>query len=340
MARSKAAEAPAASAKEDRPLLETPEESQATIASQAAAEAKAGPQEPEFLEHSDDEEVEAEEAQAESTEPVDEEAGDDKSVDEDVQTQTGEPEGTFSADLVARASALGLADEDMQEFTPAELSRSLNLMEKKVFQMGQAPAPSTTTPAAPATEQPKAEGSEEEIPDLNPEIHDEDFVKVVKGTKGVVKALQARIEGLESALQTQNKEAYEERFDNWVNNLGEEFQDAVGQGTGREMDTKSAQYENRCKILESVNTLANGYQRTGKAIPSEKVLFNQALRLALGDTPKHKAVEKKLAERSRQFVSRPQSRASRGGAPGTKRAYAAVSAKMREMGIGPYGAED
>lgn len=125
-----------------------------------------------------------------------------------------------------------------------------------------------------------------DIPDeFDPEVYDENFIKLAKTFKSVVGGLQAEVVRLREAGMAKAEQSW---FDGQVSGLGDEVVKAL------DADKKS-NLETKFKVLEA------GYKAAGQTVKREEV-FKEAAKLVLGDVS---VKENGGVDRSKQFISRP-----------------------------------
>lgn len=271
----------------------------------------------------------------------------------------------FSDELRERALDLGLANEDLHEFgSNEEAERALDLMERRLVGVLRAPAaPAAEKPAAPAAPAAKTaaaaapadEDTYQDLPDLSADGDWEpEFRAGWKAVRERDKARHAQVKELKAKLDTalgevsrltqfemkRQKEAFTERFDSYLDGMGEEYHPLIGKGAGSELDERSPEMAARLKILEHMDDLAGAYELrardTGRPMPSEKVIFNRAVQMALGERTRQlerNRLAQALAAKARQRSIPPTRKATRPErSDPIERATAAVAEQMVGMG--------
>jgi hypothetical protein len=120
-----------------------------------------------------------------------------------------------------------------------------------------------------------------------------------------------------------------------ISELGDNFADTFGKGSIKDIASDSDFYQNRCKVIEEMTTLAAGYAQTNKRLPESKVLFTKAINSLFGNKIKSnvtKEIASQLDKRSSQFINRPVGSKGKSTMTPTKRAANAVAEKLREFG--------
>jgi hypothetical protein len=234
-----------------------------------------------------------------------------------------------SDELTARAEAVGLSADDIKDLGTTA-TKTVALMEKQLLTLGGSTPESGQASGEKQPEAEKKPEGDDEIPDLSADDYDEPLVKVTTRMKATVKALSSELASLKAERAAERGEAFFSRFDHWVDS--QNAPDVLGKGRGVELDANSAQYKNRLKVLETVQVLATGYQRTGRPVPQEDLLFKQAMTLALGEKVATENKEKATQARGRQMIFRPGSRSARAVPSGTRKAEDAVRNLLREKG--------
>jgi len=152
------------------------------------------------------------------------------------------------------------------------------------------------------------------LPELDPDLHDEELIKAFKQVVDVAKHSQSELKEMRAAMeerQRADQQAAQQEFVDWfddkVNSLGEDYEELLGSGRYSALEPTSIGLRNRDRIAEQMNVLLRGYQGTGATAPSKDELFNQAMTLALAreiaavETGK---LSKKLEKRANQHSDR------------------------------------
>ena len=233
--------------------------------------------------------------------------------------------------LTERATAVGLDEEDIKKLGSVEaLERTILILEARQ----------------------KTEAEEVKEVQEEPEDTKTDFADVPDelrpALEQITKAYEERIKALESQLGQYNEyvgnqaeKAYKSEFDGFVGNLGSDYESLFGTGSTENLRNGSTELSNRVQVLEEMNTLAAGYEATGREVPDEQSLFNKALSSVFGDelmSIKQASRESQIAERRSKFVGRPSQRHGKQKSPEAA-AIASVRQYMEEAGIG-LGAQE
>jgi hypothetical protein len=125
------------------------------------------------------------------------------------------------------------------------------------------------------------EAEDEYESDLDPEEWDEEVIELDKkrGQQHLeeMRTLKQQNDALQAKLQQQEVQQFTEWADRKFNGLGEEFVEVFGEGDYDDIEPGSEQYENRGKLLNRMNLIAQAYQNLNKPIPSRSKLFDRAL---------------------------------------------------------------
>lgn len=189
--------------------------------------------------------------------------------------------------LIERAVKAGMSFSDAKEFKDEKsLERIVGVLEKK-----------SATPTG-AKDEKKAEATDDlaaqvaSIPDdLDPEVYDENFIKLAKTFKAVVASLQAEVKTMRDSGVQRSEQSW---YDSQVAGLGKEVADSLDAG-------KKSDLEKRFKVLEA------GYKAVGQEMKREDV-FKEAAKMVIGDVPAADLEAKKkdaAAKRAEQQISRP-----------------------------------
>jgi hypothetical protein len=150
------------------------------------------------------------------------------------------------------------------------------------------------------------------LPELDPEEFDEGTIKLVDGLKSVIKKQQEQLNqlsGLQETAAQATMAANEREVGNWfdsrIQDLGEDFTDALGKGGHSDLAKGSSQHAKREEIARQIAVMWRGYESSGMEPPPRDVIFDQAVRLVLHDEitkNSQRNVSKKLKERSGQHI--------------------------------------
>lgn len=190
----------------------------------------------------------------------------------------------ISDSQIERAVKAGLSISDARAFKDAKaLERITGILEKR-----SEPEKPVAEKSTVATEDLLKQISD--IPDeFDPEMYDENFIKLAKTFKTVVGALQAQVASLKEAGLAKAEQSW---FDSQVSGLGKGVVDTLDAN-------KKANLETKFKVLEA------GYKAAGQTMKREDV-FAEATKLVLGDVVSvENDAAKKVADRSSQHISRP-----------------------------------
>ncbi len=164
-----------------------------------------------------------------------------------------------------------------------------------------------------------------ELPKLDPDVHDPQVIAqfdrltdIIKQEREAglteVKAVQERLQTMED-LQADTISATREAenvesaqwFDKQISGLGENFQEALGEGDSVSLNSQSKQYTNRAEIAMQISVMESGYGAQGLKVPSRDELFEKASRAVLPDEYQQvheKKLSDKLGKRAGQHISR------------------------------------
>ena len=209
----------------------------------------------------------------------------------------------FSDDTVIRAIHAGFTPADIRAFQDeSSLLRVVTSVEAAI------------KPRETVEDQTSDDDVLSAIPELDPEVYDEETIKLYNGLAGVIKKQQEAIQALR-ANQEQvvrgNQEVaardIESWFDEQVNKLGDDFKEVLGTGKYRELQIGTPQHTKRDAIANQTAILLAGYRASGLQAPSRDEVFSQAARMVLADDFQ-KVHEKKLSEdlakRETQHINR------------------------------------
>jgi len=233
-------------------------------------------------------EISSAEARAETVDPVPE-------PEPGAKGKEGEPEKKAESDpvevpdsLIERAVKAGMSISDARAFKDVQsLERITGILEQRAKPADEKKEEDKETPAI------DLKTVVAEIPDeLDPEVYDENFIKLAKAfkqTTALVSSLQAEIEKLNQSSLARSEQSW---FEGQIASLGEDAVKSIDAGKKTALETK-------LKVLEA------GYKAAGQTVKRDEV-FKEAAKLVLGDIEK-KDEKAATAGRKDQFVSRPAS---------------------------------
>lgn len=197
---------------------------------------------------------------------VDEESG----AEEPGKTDEGESEGNdkveITPDLIYEAAQVGMDLEDVKRFSSAEdLLIAMNLLKSK----GNGQSESETQ------EEP------EDWFDLgfDPEVVDEDLIEPLQKMnnfyKDQVMAVKEQIGMIREQMLQQQQLEFEQRFEDNVNGLGDEWKDVLGKGSIDEI--KETELENRKRLYKAMTRILDVDEAKGVRRPMKKVIEDALL---------------------------------------------------------------
>jgi hypothetical protein len=224
-----------------------------------------------------------------------------------------DPAPGVSANMLARAHAVGVPLEEARTFkSDDELADFVSLVEDGIRR--QAIAEASVKSEGEAGKSAEAKKDELTLPDLDPELHDEEVVKLYGNLREVVEKQNARIKELtESQMQSvQANQAAVERevtqwFDDQVAGLGDKMKETLGEGGYHSLRQGSPQLAKRDEIASQMQVMLAGYETTGQPVPSRERIFSDAARIVLGtemEKSRYKEVAKTLENREGLHVNR------------------------------------
>lgn len=164
-----------------------------------------------------------------------------------------------------------------------------------------------------------------ELPKLDPDVHDPQVIAQFDRLTDIIKqereTSQTEVQGMGERLQamedlqadtisaTREAENTESAqwFDKQISGLGEDFQEALGEGGSASLNSQSKQYTNRAGIAMQISIMESGYEAQGLKVPSRDELFEKASRAVLPDEYQQiheKKLSGKLGKRAGQHISR------------------------------------
>jgi hypothetical protein len=209
----------------------------------------------------------------EQSEKSDEERQGEESPD-DAEGDEKSPEAEARADeLLTRAVRAGMDLKDARTFVSQDadaLERQIGLLEKASQQPGKGDEEAGADESAPADEDPLSG-----IPDLDPEVYDENLVEGFRALKSIIKKQEETIKGLSSGAAGSS-------FDKMYDSLNAKLNIAA-KGT---------------ELKEQYDILKAGYDAKGQQV-DDAAVFQKATKLVLGDEIKA-AAEASKAEKAKR----------------------------------------
>ncbi len=233
----------------------------------------------------DDSETETTETPSETLD----DASGEEAAEETVETPAVESaDFEVSDELLDKAFELGYTEEDLKKFDDVkalekDVNRTAKLRERWVkHQAGKVPPPET----AETTETVNADELQEpNWEELIEQGHDPDIIAVQKrnweGMKSVLERSKRAEELANQVIKTEQRRAFEaqcNRFDETLDNIGDEFATIFGKGKHAELlETSPEQAANRQKVFSKMNMLRHGYLTAGERVPPEAELIQEAV---------------------------------------------------------------
>ena len=159
-----------------------------------------------------------------------------------------------------------------------------------------------------------AEDPLDNLPTLDPETYGVEAVEmfdklaaVVRSQRDTINEFQSNQRSAEQASLDANAHEVTQWFDKQVNDLGEDFTEALGTGSFGDQPQGSSQQAKRDQVAGQLAVLMAGYKDTGIPLPPRDELFRAATRVVLHDEFAKidaKKLSGKLAKRSSQYSQR------------------------------------
>lgn len=202
---------------------------------------------------------------------------------------------------INEATARKLGNEDLTNLLQANLSSELQA------NTGEAAPEDDTKGQEQAEESKPYLFDETKLDFLDPEIRDE--------MNAMSTHYHERLGALEKVIQQQNEmvdrihaQDFYRRFDETINDMGDDVTALLGKGYGATMDRNSPEFMARQAVADQLKIIHNGYKQTGKPIPGDRQLIQQAINSVFGDqlrTNASKSVAQQLDRRKGSMAARP-----------------------------------
>ena len=281
------------------------------------------------------EDLTAEAPETEETQPeVAEGAGDGEEAVGAVEGDQPAEADAATANLMAHAETLGISADYAERLNTAGLLDETVLRDERLVQAArqQQEQQAQQPQAAPAAQPPAEEGPEfafdaEEFPGQAQEL---------RKTREQVQQLQQVVAVMAKQSQATHQDAFETRFDAFVEGIGEGWAETFGKGSTKNLPKTGAHMENRIKLSEAMQVLSEGYRARGHTV-SEADLLQSALQMQFGGAiaqTVRKEISGQLRKRSRQITTPPTQRDPDTSLQSREDlALAAIRADMADKGI-------
>lgn len=258
------------------------------------------------------------EAQPEPAKSVpDADAGDSVAV-------ASETKPSFDERLLVNAERVGISRDEALTFgSPEALNKAIDIAIRTYQRFA-----------------PKQEPAEQE-PEitLDPDEYDEKIIKLFERQNKQIALLKEELDAVQGITQNVVSKAEQDAaekmydvFDQDVNSLGHD--DLFGKGTRNNVSKEHV--ENRARLLNATNALADSYELRGQPIPPD--LIERALRAEFGESAQAKSTREladKVSKRASQTIARPSGRGSTPfvGTDTDSEAKQAIASILEEAGV-------
>lgn len=247
-------------------------------------------------------------------EEIDDGAADDKNAggaDADLEDGEGgegggDDENVVGDEDIERAVKAGMSISTVRSFTEkAALEQVVSMLEARREKSAEGDGGGGEDPD-PDEEMP-------EIPDLeNEDELDPSLIKGYKAMKALLAKQHEQIKTLKAGGGSPGGKAW---FDSKVGSLGDAYKDALGTGSGA---MKTEQRDARNKVKAKFDVLSAGYRHAKVRVSPDEV-FDEALKLVVGDAPASASRAKAAADRAKLALQRASGAGQKpGGASGSK----------------------
>lgn len=261
-------------------------------------------------------------------------------------TDSGEPEETvekpadesadsteFSDELLDRAAKLEYTVAEIKAFKdPASLEKEISRVEK--LQQRLQSRQTKETPVEEATA--PVDKPEPDWDALIEAGHDPEIIAMKKEDWKEIQAQKAVINQLMQKERARELQVQSDRFDDSINQLGEEFKAILGTGRIADLEKKSPEIAaNRVQVLETMLALRSMYDQSGRTMPPEADLLQAAVNAAFPKQTQEFARNKlkgDIKKAGSQSLSRPHSTGTK-PLSGEPKAYAKEQAFWKSKGF-------
>ena len=185
---------------------------------------------------------------------------------------------------------------------------------------------------------------EQQEPDfsLDYELPENTPPEVKEAVQSLVEKLEEKFAGFqkvfgdfENMQESAQIEQTESQFDQMITDVGSSYSGLFGSGPTAELADESTFLENRVLLIEEMNTLAAGYEASGREVPAEDVLMRKAVASAFTeDRDEIQAAQMRSAINNRRdaFTASPTQRRGRAMTPEAA-AKQSVRSYMEQAGL-------
>lgn len=167
--------------------------------------------------------------------------------------------------LVAKAARLGLSDEDINEYSNAELKAVVKVLEKREVKVDKKATTSEQVDAKLSKDEPAADDEAVDYDKLIEDGHDERLVKHLKSLAETVKRLTANEKATIERQKAEEVSRETAEVDEWFDARGEQY--GKGNLESLEKGASVAEVKARKATYEQAAIIAKGYRAEGKQLP-------------------------------------------------------------------------
>lgn len=236
----------------------------------------------------------------------------------DTTTSTGNEDTNFDAELLSMAAECGFTEQEARDFgTTKQLIKALLPISRRLEQMGQPrqadqaqPAPIKTDDGFKWAIDPEKDGFDPKLVSELNRYHEWNAKRLEAYDKRVGEMSQ-REQRREAEESRRTEMTRQERFDESLNALGEEYRELFGSGNVNSLKQDSKEWSNRRQVYMAMRVAEKSWRDMGTPVTDSKVLLQQALGMVFHDKQQElarKKVASSLSSRSNSSMSRPSSR--------------------------------
>ena len=161
---------------------------------------------------------------------------------------------------------------------------------------------------------------------------DIDQLGSIENVQNFIEIAKRQMENMQESAQIEQTES---QFDQMITDVGSSYSGLFGSGPTAELADESTFLENRVLLIEEMNTLAAGYEASGREVPAEDVLMRKAVASAFTeDRDEIQAAQMRSAINNRRdaFTASPTQRRGRAMTPEAA-AKQSVRSYMEQAGL-------
>ncbi len=135
----------------------------------------------------------------------------------------------------------------------------------------------------------------------------EHYAEQINAVFDQLQQANTQVKSMQSAMDHQGAAKFETEFEGLVKGLGDEYEDLVGKGVGKDLDKNGTQMANRNKLIGAMQVVDEATIKAGKKLLPQDEVFKQATAIVFSDKATELATKKvvdKVKTRAEQGLNR------------------------------------